>query len=269
MMKMRHRNSIAEDSSSSFDTPGSAVFARIRVFVKDGLSAYTSPARAIRTVTSMERFTTTTRPEGADGSGSESRTLRRLGDAIAQLGGDTAWILDSLAETVLAMKPVTKNGLTDEQKQLLIELDAFTPEKLAETTREVERGALQVSAVEAFLSHFYDTLSLEDTAGYLNWDEEAVRHAVAERRLYGVEVAGRLRFPSWHFSLPHKDKLLPGLSEVLEVAAPRWDWQGLTAFMSTPQSDLVVEGRQTPAEWLRRGGPVEDVQSIIESTDWR
>ena len=41
---------------------------------------------------------------------------------MAQLG-DTAWILDGVAETEHAMRPLTKNGLTDEQMQLLIELD--------------------------------------------------------------------------------------------------------------------------------------------------
>lgn len=220
-------------------------------------------------VSLMEADTPDQNEDRFGNSDSEFAALRRLRDAIAHLGGDTVWIIDSLAETVLAMKPVTRSGLTEEQKQLLIELDAFTPEELAETTREVERGDLQISAVEAFLSRFYDTLSLEDTIGFLGWDEEAVRRAAEERRLYGVAISGRLRFPSWQFSLPDKDKLLPGLSELVAVAAPRWNWQSMTAFMSTPQEDLVIEGRQNPAEWLRRGGSVEDVRSIIESTDWR
>lgn len=65
------------------------------------------------------------------------KALCRLGAAVMRLGGDTAWILDSLAETVSAMKPIQKGGMSDEQKQLLIELDAFTTDELDHATREV------------------------------------------------------------------------------------------------------------------------------------
>jgi hypothetical protein len=73
----------------------------------------------------------------------------------------------------------------------------------------------------------------------------------------------------WQLSRPDPDGLLPQLSSLLEAASGRWDWFGLTAFMSTPQEDLVIRGRQTPAEWLRRGGSIQDVRSIIETWDWR
>lgn len=219
----------------------------------------------------MNRSTDTPRP-GAEGhieSEALNLALVRLGDAVARLHGETAWIIDSLTEIMLAMRPVSKDGLTEEQKLLLIELDAFTSDELAETTRQVDRGELQLGAAEVFLSHLYSTLSLAEIAGYLDWEEAAVRATVAGGRLYAVEISGRLRFPSWQLSVSHEDKLLPGLTELIEVATARWDWQSLTAFMSATQSSLVTAGRQTPAEFLRRGGDVNKVRTIIESSDWR
>jgi hypothetical protein len=117
---------------------------------------------------------------------------------------------------------------TEQQKSLLIELDAFTPEELAETTKEVQRGDLQLSTAEAFLSHLYGTLSLADTAGYLGWSDDAVSTAAEEGRLYAVEIADRLRFPYCPLSVSHNDKLLPGPAELTEVLTPRWSWQGVT-----------------------------------------
>lgn len=194
--------------------------------------------------------------------------LQQLGDAIAQLGGDTNWIIRSLTEAILSMRPVSGEGLTEEQKRLLVELDAFTPEELAETMRDVDRGVLQLGAAEVFLSHLYGTLSLAEIAGYLGWTEEAARTAAAEGRLYAVQISGQFRFSAWQLSVSHEDKLLPGLAELIDVVAPRWSWQSVTAFMTSPQADLIIEGRQTPAEWLRRGGNINAVRAIAESEDW-
>ncbi len=201
--------------------------------------------------------------------GAEAEALARLHAAVRRLNGGTTWILDSLAETMEAMDPIDKGGMSHEQQELLVAMGAFTAEELDHAQREVNRGSLKVSAVEAFLSKFYQTISLEDIAAYLRWDEGAVRLAVAEGRLCAAEIAGRLRFPVWQLSLPDPEKLLPGLQPLLQAASQRWDWSGLTAFMSTPQEDLVIDGQQTPAEWLRRGGSVDDVRGIIEAGEWR
>jgi hypothetical protein len=210
------------------------------------------------------------RHEDVGVSNASREALNRLGDAIAQLGGDTSWILGSLTHAVLAMRPVAAGGsLTEAQKRYLVESGDFTREQLAEAAREVARGSLQLDGAEAFLSYLCDTLSLADTAAYLEWEEEAVRRAVAGGRVYAVEIAGRPRFPSWQFSVPHPNKLLPGLSKIIEVAATRWNWHSMTSLMFTPLSSLIATGRQTPAEWPFRGGSVDAVRSITELTDWR
>jgi len=111
-------------------------------------------------------------------------------------------------------------------------------------------------------------MSLDNVTGFLKWDEEAVRAAVSEGRLYAIEISGRLRFPVWQFSLESPGKLLPGLAEVIQVVTPRWGWTSVAGFMATAQSSLVATGRKTPVAWLRDGGDVDTVRQIVESDDW-
>jgi hypothetical protein len=195
--------------------------------------------------------------------------VRRLAHAVARLSKEPDWFLQALTDTVLAMTPISMKRLTDQQERFLIESGTFTADELAETQAHVERGDLQLSSAEVFLSNLRATMSLEDVAGYLDLDEEAVRTAVAEGQLSAIEISGRLRFPAWQFNLGLHEKLIPGLTEVIEAVTPRWDWQSVAAFMATPQSSLVAEGRKTPVEWLRDGGSADAVREIVESSDWR
>ena len=156
-----------------------------------------------------------------------------------------------------------------QQEQFLIESETFTAEELADTFRQVERGSLQLGSAQAFLSNLSATMSLSDAAGYLEWDEETVQAAVHEGRLYGVEISGRLRIPAWQLTIATPLKLIPGLTDLIEVVTPRWDWQSVAAFMATPHSNLFSEGRKTPAEWLRDGEDVEFVTEIVLASDWQ
>jgi len=210
--------------------------------------------------------------ESADeprGSKLSIETLRLFGDAVEQLGGDSEYIVRSLSEMLTAMKPVAPSELTRHHVRFLVESGEFTAETLAETQRRVQRGSLQLGAAQAWLSQILATMSLDETVGYLGWDEIAVRDAVVERRLFAIDVSDRLRFPSWQFNVGSPEKLIPGLSEVIEVVLPRWSWQSVSGFMSTPQSSLIANGRKTPVAWLRDGGDVDAVRQIVESDDWR
>ncbi|MFF1633465.1 hypothetical protein [Leifsonia sp. NPDC058248] len=217
----------------------------------------------------MTRSTPT--PDRSDGQMDPQFTddLRELGEAIDDLAGETSYITRALTENLRAMRPVSREGrLTKQQEQFLIQSGTFTADELEATKREVDRGSLQLGAAEAFLSNLCATMSLDDVTGYLNLDEEAVRTAVSEGRLYAIEISGRLRFPAWQFNVGSPEKLIPGLADVISVVTPRWDWQSVAGFMATPQSDLFAEGRQTPVEWLRDGGDVNDIREIVESDDW-
>jgi len=211
-------------------------------------------------------------PDGTDGRTRRQisdEALQRLGDAIDHLAGDSEYIIRALTDRLLTLKPVTREGrLTQEQQRFLIESGTFTAETLATTQREVDRGGLQLGATEAFLSHVHATMSLDNVTGFLKWDEEAVRAAVSEGRLYAIEISGRLRFPAWQFDVGSPSKLLPGLTQIIGLITPRWQWQSAAGFMATPQRDLVARGRKTPIQWLRDGGDVDDVREIVEASDW-
>jgi len=206
-------------------------------------------------------------PDPIDSLVSEA-TVRRLAEAVARLNSDSDWLLDALIETVLAMKPVSPSELTKQQEAFLIDSGEFTSQELASTQRNVAKGSLQLGAAEAWLSLLCATLSLKQVSGFLGWGEDAVRAAVSEGRLYGVRIAGRLRLPAWQFNIGSPEKLIPRLAEVIEAVSPRWEWHSVSAFMNTPQRDLVSEGRKTPVEWLRDGGDTDELKQIIESDDW-
>lgn len=194
--------------------------------------------------------------------------LRQLGEAIDHLAGDSDYMIRALTEFLLTQRPVSTSRLTEKQERFLIQSESFTAEELASASREVNKGSLQLGAAQAWLSNLLATMSFEDATGFLGWDEEAVRTAISEGRMYAIEVSGRFRFPVWQFNVGHPNKLIPGLAEIIQVVTPRWDWHSVAGFMATPQSSLVAEGRKTPVAWLRDGGNVNDVIEIVELDDW-
>jgi hypothetical protein len=194
--------------------------------------------------------------------------VRRLAEAVAHLANDPDYFLQALTDMLLAMRPVTRNRHSEDEVRFLVESGDFTAETWAETSASVDRGSLQLSETEGWLMALFATRSLEDAAGFLGRSEEAVKAAVAEKRLYAIEISGRLRFPAWQFNVGSPEKLIPRLTEIIEVVTPRWGWRSVAGFMNTPQSSLVAEGRKTPVEWLRDGGDVNKVRQIVESGDW-
>jgi len=62
-------------------------------------------------------------------------------------------------------------------------------------------------------------------------------------------------------------KLLPHLTEIIAlVAANRW--VSVAGLMSTPQSEVVAEGKQTPVQWFRNGGGIDALAEILEAERW-
>lgn len=209
-------------------------------------------------------------PDSADGRIDphvSDDAVRRLAEAVAHLGTDP-YFLQALTDMLLAMKPISRERLTENEVRFLIESGAFTAEEWAETSASVDRGSLQLSTTEGWLLGLFATLSMEDVTGFLGWKEGVVRTAVAEGRLYAIEISDRLRFPTFQFQAGSPTKLLPGLTEMIAVISPRWDWRSAIGFFNTPQEDLVGEGRKTPVQWLRDGGDVNDVIEIVEASDW-
>ncbi|KGJ72072.1 hypothetical protein GY21_17905 [Cryobacterium roopkundense] len=195
--------------------------------------------------------------------------VRRLAEAVAALSDDPEYFVQALTDMLTAMKPISPDEYSATEVRFLIESGAFSAEEWAKTSEAVNRGCLHVAATEAWLLGLFETISLDVVSGFLSWKEEVVGTAVAEGRLYAVEISGRFRFPVWQFDAGSPSKLLPGLTAIAQVMSPRWSWQSVAGFMATPQTSLVAEGPKTPAQWLRDGGDVHDVIEIVEASDWR
>lgn len=103
-------------------------------------------------------------------------------------------------------------------------------------------------------------LTVVEAATLLGVDDSRIRHRLKEHRLTGWKAQGGWRLPAWQFTT---SGVLPGLDVVLR-SVPR-DQPALVVaqFMSTPQSDLVINGRPaTPRQWLLAGGDPEPVARL-------
>lgn len=210
-------------------------------------------------------------PDNADrriGPHVSEDAVRSLAEAVARLANDPEYFLGALTDMLLALKPISRERLSANEVRFLIESGAFTAEEWAKTSASVDRGSLQLSTTEAWLLALFATMSIEGVTGFLGWNESDVTDAVADGRLYAIEISGRLRFPGWQFDVGSPSKLLPGLTQMIGLFTPRWDWQSAAGFMATPQRDLVARGRKTPIQWLRDGGDFDDVREIVEASDW-
>jgi len=192
--------------------------------------------------------------------------VRRLAQAIERLGNDADYFIDALTEKLLSMEPLLKPEPDDDSdRAFLIASGSFSAAEYDAARRSVARGSLQLRVVESWFSSLAGTLSLEAIAGFLHWSDDEVATAVANGRLYAVEIAGRLRFPEWQLSLSSPGKLLPGLAEVIAADNPKRSWIVLAGLMGTPQADLYGEGHKTPVAWLRDGGDVRRVTDVVMS----
>jgi hypothetical protein len=192
--------------------------------------------------------------------------VRRLVQAIGRLGNDADYFMDALTEKLLSMEPLLKPEPDDDaDRAFLIASGSFSAAEYDAARRSVARGSLQLRVVESWFSSLAGTLSLKAMAGFLHWSDDEVTTAVADGRLYAVEISGRLRFPEWQLSLSSPGKLLPGLAEVIAADNPKRSWIVLAGLMGTPQEDLYGEGHKTPVAWLRDGGDVRRVTDVVMS----
>lgn len=190
----------------------------------------------------------------------------RLAQAIERLGNDADYFMDALTEKLLSMEPLLKYEPDDDSdRAILIDSGAFTPAEYDATQRSIARGDLELRVVETWFSSLAGTLSLKAIAEFLHWSDDEITTAVADGRLYAIELSGRLRFPSWQLSLSSPGKLLPGLAEVIAADNPKRSWISLAGLMGTPQEDLRCEGNKTPVAWLRDGGDVRRVTDVVMS----
>ncbi|MFD5089581.1 DNA-binding protein [Amycolatopsis thailandensis] len=103
-------------------------------------------------------------------------------------------------------------------------------------------------------------LSVLEAAKALGVDDSRIRHRLKEGRLTGWKDQG-WRLPSWQFT---GSGVLPGLEVVLRAVPEDQPALVVAAFMSTPQSDLVINDHPaTPRQWLLSGGDPEHVAKLV------
>ncbi|MGH3518445.1 MAG: DNA-binding protein [Haloechinothrix sp.] len=101
--------------------------------------------------------------------------------------------------------------------------------------------------------------SVNDAARLLRVDASRVRHRLAAGRLAGWKDQG-WRLPAWQFTA---DGVLPGLEVVLSALPEDQPPLVVAAFMNTPQSDLVINGKPaTPRQWLLALGDPKPVAEL-------
>ncbi|MFD5244125.1 DNA-binding protein [Amycolatopsis sp. NPDC058340] len=103
-------------------------------------------------------------------------------------------------------------------------------------------------------------LSVLEAAKTLGVDDSRIRHRLKEGRLTGWKDQG-WRLPAWQFA---GSGVLPGLEVVLRAVPEDQPALVVAAFMSTPQTDLVInEHPATPRQWLLSGGDPEHVARLV------
>lgn len=193
--------------------------------------------------------------------------VRCLAETVASLANDPEYLARVLPDMLLAVLSNSKNRPSKAAVRSFIESGGFTSEEWAEISISVDRESLQLGETADWLTGIFDTMSVEDAAAFLEWEEELVKVAVASGQLYGVEVSGRLRLPIWQFKRGSPTTLLDRLPELLSALDGR-RWSSVVGFMKTGHLNLLAMGRRTPSQWLRDGGDIDDVIRIIVMSDW-
>ena len=103
-------------------------------------------------------------------------------------------------------------------------------------------------------------LSVLEAAKALGVDDSRIRHRLKEGRLTGWKDQG-WRLPAWQFT---GSGVLPGLEVVLRAVPEDQPALVIAAFMSTPQTDLVINDLPaTPRQWLLSGGDPDHVAKLV------
>lgn len=137
---------------------------------------------------------------------------------------------------------------------------AMTDAGLDLSPRTGEEADARARTVAAQTVLAESALTAGEAARTLGVDPSRVRHKLAAGRLSGWKDQHGWRLPAWQFT---GDGVLPGLAAVLASVPADQPPLVVASFMTTPQDDLVLDGRPaTPRQWLLAGGPGEPVAAL-------
>lgn len=138
--------------------------------------------------------------------------------------------------------------------------EALTDVGLDLTPRNESEPDFRARTVAAHAVLADSALTVTEAAKALGVDDSRIRHRLKEGRLTGWKDQG-WRLPSWQFA---GSGVLPGLETVLRALPEDQPALVVAAFMSTPQTDLVInEHPATPRQWLLSGGDPDHVARLI------
>jgi hypothetical protein len=185
----------------------------------------------------------------------------RLEKLITQHFGVSAEELTSALDTLPPIRPDAA-ALSEDEAALYDAAD------FAEDEQAYARVTLEAAGHTArLLSTAY---SASKVAELLGVSDSRVRQRRANRTLWAIEDAGGWVFPALQFEnvdgrwrqIRHLDQVLPAIpADIHPLAVAR--------LLTTAQPDLVVDGQPvSPVQWLRNGGDIHAVLSIVHAADW-
>ncbi|RZQ62994.1 DNA-binding protein [Amycolatopsis suaedae] len=167
-------------------------------------------------------------------------------------------LVEDAARKLSPPNPDPADYFTPDQRTALIDVGLdLSPH----TETEPDQRARTVVA-HAVLAE--SSLTVLDAAQRLGVDDSRIRHKLKEGRLTGWKgTGGGWRLPAWQFT---STSVLPGLETVLRAVPADQPPLVVAAFMSTPQSDLLINDRwATPRDWLLAGGDPDMVARLIQT----
>jgi hypothetical protein len=153
--------------------------------------------------------------------------------------------------------------LTDAEAAVLADHSGIDP---ATAARLGSPGQVAVDRARVEFDLLRRSFTAHDIAAKWGVDDSRIRHRVRNRVLFGVRIGRALRLPTWQFD----DELrpLPGLSAVLAALPEGMHPREVEGFMTTPQADLRVRGRDvSPRDWLLTGGDAAQVAAHAADLD--
>ncbi|UXN26554.1 hypothetical protein N8D74_06650 [Curtobacterium flaccumfaciens] len=138
-----------------------------------------------------------------EASGISVSAREKLERSAIALHMDVEQLAQWLFDSTVSSEPAPTPPLSAAERAFLDSASGLTPEQLEEAHREGRRRA-QVGPAEQRAHLLAASLSTDDAATALGIGASAVRHRIADGKLWSVAVDGKNRIPNWQFvDVPH------------------------------------------------------------------
>lgn len=127
--------------------------------------------------------------------------------------------------------------------------------------------AAAVADRQARMRQLTDTaLTVEQAAQRLGVSTSRVRQRAGDRSLWAIKVGHRLLLPELQFTDRGQ---IPGLDAVLTALPHDLHPLSIHGLLTTPQSDLRIDGTEISiVEWLTGGGALDAAREVVDAYLW-